>query len=841
MPDIFNNFKMLSEDSGRGESTPRRVQKRLFGPSGSSTKRSLFAVQKINPDGGASEEESDLGPISPLALTDQSPSSDASSSDRQFESPLGTPETTPRSHSIASWDRLLPSNNTNTSNNSLFPVLKRLTRAARSSPRRKIFPESPKSRTITPHKKSNSQSITPNHIQQTLLSDDIIPDTPHKSLYGPEDDDDIVAETPHKDSPEQRLITPLGSVSKDIPLPRLHRRKSLNPLDTNEGSSPERKENVLKRHSHDILSTAAIKLLKSEENSTIPRARASLFQEVKKEDFKLSTKSFYSNSCERPKREYHFSMEWRDSERNNKKRSLSLHVGGHKRSAKRRKVGEINAGVSHGIKRPKPKRHVSRSEAFKKEKQEILPEIDNIENSSPVEAIRFTKPSENTKKEVKERVSSPEVNPNKKFFKTKKTMEPNRIATVTVNSKNKLKISNGRSPLNQRKSRYHGNVNKKPKLADVTFDATDLAFDDPKFDASMEHEIVNNILKTLEDDWADDDYDTMEPLIREDAQNVLSPTKSMNMRKDVMMSPASELSNMTSIMNIEDVAVPTDLENILNNNNAAKSEESTSDVKNVEKKYFPLFTKGYTTNNLFEDFNAKGNRGVKRSAAWQMTIKGGGDENQYQLDAGQKKFGATCCTECGIVYQIGDAEDENAHLNYHNSVKTLKFPGWKKERIVSEDPFTSSRIILIEPNDSKQCWKKVSDILQVVDRDLGLTDVKVTDYQNKKIYIYVRDKNILGVLVAEYIKIAHRMIPELIELDCCSAETTPVKCGINVVWTAMSHRRQGIAKKLVDTVRANFHFGYVMSVDDIAFSMPTPSGKIFAEKYTKTQNFKVYN
>lgn len=32
-----------------------------------------------------------------------------------------------------------------------------------------------------------------------------------------------------------------------------------------------------------------------------------------------------------------------------------------------------------------------------------------------------------------------------------------------------------------------------------------------------------------------------------------------------------------------------------------------------------------------------------------------------------------------------------------------------------------------------------------------------------------------------------------------------------------------------------------MSLEDIAFSVPTPSGKIFAEKYTKTKSFKVYN
>lgn len=54
-------------------------------------------------------------------------------------------------------------------------------------------------------------------------------------------------------------------------------------------------------------------------------------------------------------------------------------------------------------------------------------------------------------------------------------------------------------------------------------------------------------------------------------------------------------------------------------------------------------------------------------------MKLNGDDNQYQLDAGQKNFGATQCAECGIVYQIGDPEDENAHLNYHNNKKSLKF------------------------------------------------------------------------------------------------------------------------------------------------------------------------
>lgn len=54
-----------------------------------------------------------------------------------------------------------------------------------------------------------------------------------------------------------------------------------------------------------------------------------------------------------------------------------------------------------------------------------------------------------------------------------------------------------------------------------------------------------------------------------------------------------------------------------------------------------------------------------------------------------------------------------------------------------EDPFTLSRVILIEPGDSKQCWKKVTEVLEYVDRDLGLTDTKLSDYEQKRVIIDV--------------------------------------------------------------------------------------------------------
>ncbi|KAG7212865.1 hypothetical protein KM043_002218 [Ampulex compressa] len=830
----------MSTDSGRGDSlaTPRRAQKCLFGSNNSAIKKHLYRDQKSsNTIIGSSGDDSDLGPMSPLALTDQSPSSCDSSPGREYISPLENSENS-LSPSIMymSWDRLTSGSNKNNSNNltSPFSTLKKITKAARHSPRRKIFPNTPKSLPTTPQKNVSKPS-TPNSSKVLVTSNEIIPETPHRN-FGRELQNDIV-ETPCKDnSPHYRLITPLGSESKMIPLPRLHRRKSISVLETSEGSSPERKENTLKRHAHEMLGGTGSKLLKTDENCSIPKARAALFQEkkcnAKLQNFTLSTKSFYSS--EKKECSMNFNT-FREAEHPHRRRSLPANGLYNRRSGKRYKLNAINAGVSHGIRRPKSKHNLDTS----KKNTSNTTQNSNDLKESPAKVLNEIR--NNIPHAPVVRAPSPEIDLNKRFFKTNRTIKQQNVATVTVNGNIKLKVADGKIALSQVNSHSTKNVHKRAKLVDASFDATDLTVDEPEIEGSLEENKVANILKVLEEDWLDDDYDTMEKLTVQTFKTVTSPLKSMTIPNDVTMSPASELSNMTSTMNIEDITAVTTFQNAFNN--TASKEALVNGELDSQKKYYPLFTKGYSDNKSVEEISSpKSVRGVKRSVNWQLSAKGGGaDENQYQLDAGQKRFGATQCPECNVVYELGVPEDENAHLNYHNSTKILKFPGWKNERVILEEPFNSSRVILIEPGDSKQYWNKVANILTVVDMDLGLADMQISEYRNKKVYLYIRNQSVLGVLVAEHIKTAHRMIPDLLELDCCTAESTPVKCGINVVWTAMSHRRQGIATKLVNTLRAKFYYGYIMSLDDIAFSIPTPSGKIFAEKYTQTRNFKVYS
>lgn len=106
---------------------------------------------------------------------------------------------------------------------------------------------------------------------------------------------------------------------------------------------------------------------------------------------------------------------------------------------------------------------------------------------------------------------------------------------------------------------------------------------------------------------------------------------------------------------------------------------------------------------------------------------------------------------------------------------------------------------------------------------------------------------------------------------CCSTTPEPAICGISRIWVVSMMRRQGIASRMLDCLRSvpfqgfkstfhlkqiqsdcspfsnicfhrnNFVYGSYLSKDEIAFSDPTPDGKLFATKYFGTSQFLVYN
>ncbi|KAF1416766.1 N-acetyltransferase ESCO2, partial [Spheniscus humboldti] len=228
--------------------------------------------------------------------------------------------------------------------------------------------------------------------------------------------------------------------------------------------------------------------------------------------------------------------------------------------------------------------------------------------------------------------------------------------------------------------------------------------------------------------------------------------------------------------------------------------------------------------------------------------------DQMIIDAGQKHFGAVVCKSCGMIYTAASPEDEAQHIQHHERfLEGLRYVGWKKERVVAE--FWDGKIVLILPNDPKYAVKKAEDVREIVDNELGFKQVSLSCPAKTKIYLFVsNEKMIVGCLVAESIKQAFRVLSEPGTAPSpgqdalqhhrawrCSTEPEPAVCGVSRIWVFGLRRRKGIARRMVDVVRSTFMYGCYLSTDEIAFSDPTPDGKLFATKYCQTLNFLVYN
>ncbi|XP_070291783.1 titin homolog [Salvelinus sp. IW2-2015] len=231
------------------------------------------------------------------------------------------------------------------------------------------------------------------------------------------------------------------------------------------------------------------------------------------------------------------------------------------------------------------------------------------------------------------------------------------------------------------------------------------------------------------------------------------------------------------------------------------------------------------------------------------------DENQTTTDAGQKHFGAVTCGVCGMLYSASNPEDESQHLHFHNQfISAVRYVGWKKERILGEYP--DGKIILVLPDDPKYALKKVEEIREMVDNDLGFQQVETKCPSQTKTFLFIsNDKKVAGCLIAEHIQEGYRVIEEAVPEGsegekvmferqrawCCSTDPEPALCGISRIWVFSMMRRTGIASRMIECLRNNFIYGSYLSKEEIAFSDPTPDGKLFATHYCGTSQFLVYN
>ena len=96
-----------------------------------------------------------------------------------------------------------------------------------------------------------------------------------------------------------------------------------------------------------------------------------------------------------------------------------------------------------------------------------------------------------------------------------------------------------------------------------------------------------------------------------------------------------------------------------------------------------------------------------------------------------------------IVCVLGDLSDEKYHVQVHSVlIEKLKMPQWKTERVVSQFPV--GYVICVKPGDHGSLWNKVKEVLSVVDKDLGLSEVGIKS-GGQSIFVYCRQK-VVGFL-----------------------------------------------------------------------------------------------
>ncbi|KAG0296817.1 N-acetyltransferase esco2 [Linnemannia gamsii] len=310
-----------------------------------------------------------------------------------------------------------------------------------------------------------------------------------------------------------------------------------------------------------------------------------------------------------------------------------------------------------------------------------------------------------------------------------------------------------------------------------------------------------------------------------------------------------------------------------------------------------------------------------------------------QLQREDDKLKRYHCPQCGMPYVRGQPEDEQIHDRYHRAaLGGIDYPSYKNEVVVARfrdqevestgtsavrnsgtakgesvttassslwGEASSSRIVMVSMSDVGRTTssvsaggsnfekKKVKEVLEVVNKELGSVEFDPEQLDSCKVFLYISGKKkVVGCVIAERIKEGFEIMTltaagsgtveaslksrtsiatstatnlssnssssgaaksternvQVQQLDherggaaiFCSKVPQPAICGINRIWVSSQHRRQKIASRMLDAVRERFIYACKLETKDLAFSQPTGDGKALARQYLGTDRFLVY-
>lgn len=245
---------------------------------------------------------------------------------------------------------------------------------------------------------------------------------------------------------------------------------------------------------------------------------------------------------------------------------------------------------------------------------------------------------------------------------------------------------------------------------------------------------------------------------------------------------------------------------------------------------------------------------------------------QMQLDlVGQHR---KACKTCGMEYIPSNTEDVALHRKFH----AMNFGGVDctkamVERLRQKQIWSGAEgsfIAVVGRRDALALRNKASDVLKVVNTELAavpildkelwsqttISSASVKTPEEKetatsencdrfKVYLYIRGQKCVAACLAERIQEAYTVLAQdeaserstqlLAESQSSSISISTaadsVLLGISRIWVSNQFRKQGLARRLLDSTRSDFMYGLTVEKHLTAFSQPTESGGKLARNY----------
>lgn len=108
------------------------------------------------------------------------------------------------------------------------------------------------------------------------------------------------------------------------------------------------------------------------------------------------------------------------------------------------------------------------------------------------------------------------------------------------------------------------------------------------------------------------------------------------------------------------------------------------------------------------------------------------------------------------------------------------------------------------------------------------------------LYRQGQTQRIVGCVSVEPIEVGYPLLPGVANVVANVNDGVSASVGISQVWVHPSMTRQGVATRLLDTLRRWFYYNVVVPKTAIAFSQPTRQGQAFADAYVSPSPLLVY-